>query len=157
MAQDTSTFNDPGALDAINALLDIALKRIRKLESREIPWTALGFHSIAGGEGPYNANGDIYRALVSSNTRIYKFYVRAYVATTNDATNFWTIQLNNSTGGNITSILTSSSAPNTWLALETDVFVTRQLVSSTSLFVVVNIQKTGAPGDITFIPWVTTQ
>lgn len=157
MAIDTSSFNDPGAAEAIQALLDLALKRIRALEAREIPWSALGFGSIAGGEGPYSANGDIYRALVSSNTRIYKFYVRAYVDTTNDGTNFWIIYLNDASGTTISSISTISLAPNTWLSLDTDVFVTRQLVASSSPFVVVNIQKTGAPGDITFIPWVTTQ
>lgn len=157
MAIDTTSFSDPGAAEAIQALLDIAIKRIKALEAREIPWSALGFNSIAGGEGPYNANGDIYRALVSSNTRIYKFYVRAYVATTNDAGNFWIIYLNDASGTTISSISTTGLAPNTWLALDTDVFVTRQLVVSSSPFVVVNIQKTGTPGDITFVPWVTTQ
>lgn len=157
MAIDTSSFSDPGAADAIQNLLEIALKRIRVLEAREIPWSAMGFQSIVGGEGPYGADADIYRALVSANTRIYKFYARAYVATTNNATNFWTINLKKSNGTVISSLQTISGAANTWLSLDTDVFVSRQLVSSDSPFVIVSIVKTGAPGNITFIPWVNTQ
>lgn len=87
---------------------------------------------------------------------ILAFYATVAVLTTNDATNFWTIELRNDAGAVLASFNTSAIAANTNTRLS-DLSVTQP--ASTNTFVSVVAVATLAPGSIYIFPavaWLRT-
>ena len=82
---------------------------------------------------------------------VLSFYVTVYVNTTNNGTNFWTINLKDSSGTTIASVTTSAIAANTSTRLS-DLTITQPASTSTSL--TVTAVATLSPGSIYIVPSV---
>ncbi len=79
------------------------------------------------------------------------FYVSVFVVTTNNGTNFWTIELRDATNAVIASVTTAAASANTWTRLA-DTVITAPLTTNAVLSVV--ITPTLAPGNIYVVPSV---
>lgn len=83
---------------------------------------------------------------------VLAFYVSVYVATTNNGTNFWTLDLIASPGGaTVASVSTAAIAANTFTRLS-DLTITQP--ASTDVVLSVRLTATLAPGDIYLWPAV---
>lgn len=81
------------------------------------------------------------------------FSVSVFVSTTNNATNFWTIDLQDTTGAVIATVNTSSGVTaSTWTRLS-DTTVTQPLASNTELVAIAT--KTLTPGALFAVPSVS--
>jgi len=77
------------------------------------------------------------------------FYVTVFVQTTNNGTNFWTIDLQDTTGTVVATVNTSAIAAGTWARLS-DTTVTASATTNAELSVICT--KTLAPGNLFVIP-----
>lgn len=106
---------------------------------------------VAIGTGGISAGAPFANAptLAPNNMTITKLRVNAFVATTNDASNYWTVELKKITAANVAttimSINTSASSPGAWVAYEDA--VAEIIDGSTYLALEVTVVKTGAPGN----------
>jgi len=82
---------------------------------------------------------------------VLAFYCSVFVSTTNNATNFWTIALVDSTGGAVASVSTAAIAANTWTRLS-DLTITQPASASPRLVIVPT--ATLSPGAIFIVPAV---
>jgi hypothetical protein len=88
--------------------------------------------------------------------QVLAFYATVFVVTTNNGTNFWTINLNDSTGTTVASFNTSAIAANTSTRFS-DTTITQPAAASTSLTVIAT--ATLSPGAIYIVPsvaWLRT-
>ncbi len=79
-----------------------------------------------------------------------------FVATTNNASNYWTITLNVVTsGGSVTaqgSVTTAAVSAGAWNVLTLDTFITSPWPAATYAVAYLTITKTGTPGSLTLLP-----
>lgn len=81
--------------------------------------------------------------------RILAFYVSVRVSTTNDNTKYWTLDLLDTTGATLASVVTSALAANTDARL-VDLTVTTPAVTNTRL--TIRATATSTPGSIYILP-----
>ena len=95
---------------------------------------------------PFTTSSNPYAATVDRTLTFVKWGQAIHVATTNDATNYWTIYLRRlSDAADITTLVTSSMSADTWTLLTTTSF-TITSVGTTGMGVYVVCQKTNSPG-----------
>ena len=98
---------------------------------------------------PYNQStaGALYSASLSRAGTLRYWYQAAYVATTNDGSNYWTLQIRRLPGTNVIATLdTSALSVGTWSELSgTDLDIA---LDSAWYALYVNTVKTGSPGNL---------
>jgi hypothetical protein len=80
------------------------------------------------------------------------FTVSVFIVTTNNATNFWTIELRDATNATLCSVTTAAVAANAWARLTTTTII--QPAASNPILTVV-VTPTLAPGNIYVVPQIT--
>jgi len=107
------------------------------------PWSSLN---------PWSANpSEVGLSTVPRDCTVLKFAISTQVATTNDASNYWTIKLNTLISGAFTVMATISTGTtpdtiNTWAYHVTTTISPSVLVASTARVFYITASKTGAPG-----------
>ncbi len=120
-----------------------------------LPMTAFG-----GLMSPYpntTPNGtDILGGPIGWDMTPRALYVGVSIATTNNASNYWTIALRiitpgltATTQGNVT---TAALSANAWNVLTLDTFITSPWPAATYAVAYLSIAKTGTPGSLTVLP-----
>jgi hypothetical protein len=108
--------------------------------------TAVSASGSNVGRTPHNGDLDWWLA---------RFSAALFIASTNDASNFWTLQLRYITAGNtitnVASMTTAAIAPNTWNRIATNTFSPATAPITVYMFEVI-ANKTGSPGTLLCIP-----
>ena len=98
--------------------------------------------------GRCNHNGDL-------DWLLYRFAASVFVATTNNASNYWTLTLRYITAGNtitnVATITTAAIAANTWNRIATNTF-SPATAPATSYMLEVIATLTGSPGSLLVVP-----
>lgn len=118
----------------------------------------LPFSPSAGVTSPFTANKTVYIAPVGWECTPMAFYAATFVATTNNALNYWTIALNIIYAGAATSqgsVDTAAITAGQWEVLPLSTFTTSPWDPTSNATVAgVSITKTGAPGALYLAPSV---
>lgn len=125
--------------------LEHDMERLRTIDN---PLQLLPFGTFLSTPFPFAASVNAYYpfavALPRSgvvNTFAYSFYV----ATTNNASNYWTITLETIGGASVQALTTAGSSANTWTRTGTSF---EYSIALSAVALAVKVQSTGAPGDI---------
>lgn len=132
---------------------------IRRLAQELRPWLlaslALPIPFYPRALPPYTANAaDIMDAPTWRPMQPQRLALQVYVATTNDATNYWTITLSIQNNGILIaqgSVNTSALTASSWQTLSLSSFVTPSWDALTAI-AYLGITKTGTPGGLYVLP-----
>lgn len=120
--------------------------RVSSLETIQVPVQLLTFHNYDSLSAGISAAGSPLIAVINRNLLIRRFDISAYVATTNNGSNYWTFSLKKADGTTITTLNTSAISANTW-SLISGTGLSASVTSST-IAVMVAVSKTGSPGNL---------
>ena len=105
-----------------------------------LPW------GVYAGVGPFSADAAPYAASGGYTMTLVNVVCGFYVATTNNASNYWTITIDSKPSGTTIAILsTASASANTFAAVSSSLSGT---VASSDKMIRVTLTKTGSPGNI---------
>lgn len=130
--------------------LDRLSRQMGRSAGRDVPaiylnWVQRSLNPIALGSSGVVA----FESGMPFPTRPLAFYCSVFVATTNNATNFWTLDLIDSNSVVLATISTAAIGANSWTRLE-DLTVTAPSSSMTGLFI--RPTATLSPGSIYMLP-----
>lgn len=125
----------------INALAR-DIERLRTIEKRSNVLPFAGY-AATGGVG-LTANDTMMAVSMSRLLVVLSWTQTIYVATTNDGSNYWTIQIDDNVTA-FASFTTAAIAPNTWSTSNITSF-TQPTAAPTSGWILIRCVKTGAPG-----------
>lgn len=121
--------------------------RLKQTETKEVPTVWLPYAQRAlNPVAVTTAMGELAQPWPAL---LVTFYVTVFVTTTNNATNFWTIDLIDALGNTLATVNTSAVAANAWARL-LDTTVTQP--ASTNAVCTVVATTTLAPGTIYVVP-----
>lgn len=125
-------------------------ERYRLTEVKEVPTVWLPYAQRAlNPQAAAAALGDFAQPWAAL---LQAFYCSVFVTGTNNGANYWTINLNDTTGTTLATVNTSAMAANTWTRLS-DLTVTQPASTNVELVVLTAITA-GAPGSIYVVPGV---
>lgn len=75
-------------------------------------------------------------------------YVTAFVATTNNGSNYWTIALKDAGSATLASVNTSGGSAGTWTSYSTTGLSVALTIASNDKFLYIEVSKTGSPGNL---------
>ena len=105
-----------------------------------LPW------GVYAGVGPFSADATPYAASGGYTMTLVNVVCGFYVATTNNASNYWTIAIDSKPSGTtIATLSTASASANTFAAVSSSLSGT---VASSDKMLRVSLTKTGSPGNI---------
>lgn len=126
---------------------------LNKTATTEKPGYLLPLVPVTGAQ-PYAATADVFMAVVPrASVRFRRLVVAVYVATLNDATNFWTINLKTDSLGIVASVDTSGVTVATWTMLETTSFSPEFTTQAADVHIDIGIVKTLAAGTLRLLPY----
>ncbi|HLB31078.1 MAG TPA: hypothetical protein VJN91_06075, partial [Gammaproteobacteria bacterium] len=95
---------------------------------------------------PQSANGLSFEATIDVATTIKRWVQTWYVQTTNNASNYWTIALQEIDGTAIASFDTSAGSANVWTRRDSGEMSVS--ITTADMGLRINATKTGSPGDL---------
>lgn len=129
--------------------------QVKLLEADDRRGTWLDFQP-AGSVQPFSASGTrFYAGLPRATVTPRRLRVWAFVATTNNGANFWTIDAQNSAGTSIASVTTGGGTPiaaDTWTLIQDTTMSSATLTATTDKILQIVLTKTGAPGNLSITP-----
>lgn len=136
--------------------MDIGDQIARQLKAPVLSWVKTWHASqsvqlpMAVYNSPYNNTTDgvtLFTATINRALTVVSWYQAIYVGTTNNASNYWTIELKRytTTGLAIASLRTNRNSAGAWFKLDVEVGAS---VPSTDKFLFVGVSKTGSPGGL---------
>lgn len=128
-------------------------RRLGQTEVKEVPPLYLPFAQRVLNPFPLASSGNHWGDTVQPwAANVLAFYVSVFVSTTNNGTNFWTLDLvDNVSGVVVASVVTSAIAANTWSRLS-DITITQPATTCPSLGL--RPTATLSPGAIYIVPAV---
>lgn len=96
-------------------------------------------------EQPMTTSGQAYLLPITGNVRFLNWRAVVFVAGTNDADDYWELQLNKDGGATVATLTTQNLAGNTDLALND---ATARMMTGIAGYIGVRLNKVGAPGPI---------
>lgn len=129
--------------------LEDSLERLRKADSSALylPWTQRVINPF-----PLASSGGVWGDMVQPwAINILAFYCSVFVVTTNNGTNFWTVNLRDTAGNVLASVDTSAIAANAWARLS-DTSITQP--ASSNIAIEIRPTATLSPGAIYIVPAV---
>jgi hypothetical protein len=92
------------------------------------------------------ATTTIAACSLGKDTTLKSMYVTAYVATTNNGSNYWTIALKDAGAATLASVNTSGGSAGAWTSYSTTGLSVSLTIASNDKFLYVEVSKTGSPG-----------
>jgi hypothetical protein len=128
---------------------------IGRLKAGERPATAVWFVAQNALQ-PFTTGGVKFMAgLPRDSVTPRRLRITLFIATTNNATNYWTITLRNAATTTVASTSTAALAPDTWYTVDVDAFAIDPLTVAGDKVLQINLSRSGtggAPGALQLHP-----
>jgi hypothetical protein len=139
-------FDGDGNIELYDGGINIPAGKAYSINGARFPL----FLSFGGAYAAISANSTVYAATIDRTVSFAKWTQSYYVATTNDANNYWRIVLTRGDGTTIEEITTSAGSPDTWTQLSSTSFDVASVGTADKL-VYISVVKAGsgaAPGNL---------